>query len=311
MTKFFFICFFTLIIAKIDAQFLNSPSDSVWKKYSKELYLGVGGVQFLGDLGGQAGSGKKVGLGDMNLHTTSWEVHLGFRKQFHPLFATSSQFTYGYFEANDGYTTNFERSIRNLGVRSVLIDFSQRLEFIYFSKYKEKVKNEKIKKSRFQLYTFTGIGLVYFNPKGFFPSEASVSGDSYVFYGDDNWHQLRALRTEGQGYVNGSKRYKKISAVIPFGFGAQKSISQKSCIKLELTYVKTFTDYMDDVSSAPYYDYIGNGVPASPNQLYFSDPSWKQELTSSGKARGGKGNDCYFYASFSIVRALGLKEKKK
>lgn len=276
------------------AQFLNLNPEEWFSKYKHELHVGLGGTQFLGDLGGQNGKGKTVGIGDMDFRSTEYEVHLGYRYRLHPLVALTTNLYAGKYFGSDDYTSNWRRNYRNITVRGTLLDLSQRVEFIYFSKYKLDYKKDKTIYKRFEAYAYTGIGMILFNPLG-------VSN-----YGD--LARLHDLRTEGQGYPNGTKEYKRYSAVIPFGFGIQKNVSRRNSIRFELTYVKTFTDYMDD-TSGKYFSYQYNWITASPEQVYYSNPSEDWATFKNGDPRGGKGKDCYFYASFSFVKTLGLRKR--
>ena len=60
---------------------------------------------------------------------------------------------------------------------------------------------------------------------------------------------LQPLSTEGQGLIAGKKTYRSLQLAIPFGIGAEYALNEDMRIGLELGYRKTFTDYIDDVSS--------------------------------------------------------------
>lgn len=296
MKIFFFSCFILISFSHEAQFFFKRSTDISWHTYRKQLYYGFGCTQFLGDLGGGSGPGKKFGMGDINWRATNFEIHYGFRYQFHPLFATSTCLHFGKYRASDHYTTNYRRNARQIDIKSTLIDFSQHFEFIYYSTYQQKEKKGKFKVARYEAYLYTGIGLAYFNPQG---------GPGTKYEGT----YLRPLSTEGQGYPNGAKAYKPYTAIIPFGFGFQKSISRRRSIKLEFSYIKTFTDYMDD-TSGKYYSYWANNTSSPQEAVYFTNPSENWTLFKNGDPRGGKGKDCYFYASFSFVKSMGMKKKR-
>jgi len=300
--------------SKSFAQFLNKEPDEIWRKYRFEWFIGGGGTQMLGDLGGRNKPGIKFGLGDINWANTRWETHAGLRYQISPLFATSCFLSYGRFFSTDRREQVYDkRQERNIEVETLFIEFSQRAEFIFYSSYKKnKKKSSTLAWNRIHAYTFLGVGMFFYKPFGY-------SGL------DGKWGPLRSLKTEGQGYPGGAKPYGLFSMNIPFGFGIQKSISKRRSIKLELTYNKTFTDYLDDVSTN-YYIYndpaVNQPLP-SPETLELADPSgqWSSDQYyeyvyinqkhKHGEPRGGKGKDCYFYASFSFVKALGLRKELK
>lgn len=82
-------------------------------------------------------------------------------------------------------------------------------------------------RSVFNTYAFAGIGLLYSNPK------AELDGET---------HALQPLKTEGVSYS-------KFQFVIPFGLGTRVMISPFFNIAFEGSFRKTFTDYLDDVST--------------------------------------------------------------
>lgn len=314
MNKSLIVLMMLLVNIFAEAQFLNKEPDEIWRKYRFETYIGGGGTQMLGDLGGRNKPGIKFGLGDLNWANTRWETHAGLRFQISPLWATSCFFSFGRLFSTDRRDQVYDkRQTRNIEVITTTAEFSERVEFIFYSTYKKnKKKSSNLAWNRMHAYTFLGLGVFYYNPLG----RSSLSGIRVP---------LQPLKTEGQGYPGGAKPYGLFSMNIPFGFGIQKSISKRRSIKLELTYNKTFTDYIDDVSTN-YYIYNDPAVdqtPPRPESLEFADPSgyWVSDENGDynyvdqkhkhGEPRGGKGKDCYFYASFSFVKALGLRKELK
>ncbi len=97
------ILFFLLLLVNIlaKAQLLNKEPDEIWRKYRFEWFVGCGGTQMLGDLGGRGRPGIKFGLGDINWANTRWETHAGLRYQISPLFATSCFLSYGMLFSTD------------------------------------------------------------------------------------------------------------------------------------------------------------------------------------------------------------------
>lgn len=84
-------------------------------------------------------------------------------------------------------------------------------------------------------YVFAGGAMFHVKP---FTADA---GGTKVF--------LQPLSTEGQGFVAGKGNYKSTQFAIPFGFGAEYLITEDIRIGLEVGLRKTFTDYIDDVST--------------------------------------------------------------
>ena len=89
----------------------------------------------------------------------------------------------------------------------------------------------------FSPFIFTGVSLFNFNPK----AEAS----------DGQWYTLQELGTEGQGTTSFQNRkpYSLTQLSIPFGGGVKIGVSDDFNIIIEYGLRKTFTDYIDDVST--------------------------------------------------------------
>lgn len=79
----------------------------------------------------------------------------------------------------------------------------------------------------FNVYGFAGIGLMYFNPK------ADYQGTTY---------SLADLNTELVDYST-------VTVVVPMGLGVRFRLGPFMNLSLEGGYRKTFTDYLDDVST--------------------------------------------------------------
>jgi hypothetical protein len=98
-------------------------------------------------------------------------------------------------------------------------------------------------RDRFIPYVFGGIGVTHFNPQGKYNGQ---------------WYELAPLRTEGKGYS-------RWSPIIPFGLGVRIKCLSSLDLLLEVGFRKTFTDYLDDVSSHEFQsvDSFSNPVAAA------------------------------------------------
>lgn len=85
-------------------------------------------------------------------------------------------------------------------------------------------------------YVFAGGALFHFKPTAIDPAGNRVL--------------LQPLSTEGQGFIAGKKEYKLTQFSIPFGIGAEYALTEDLRVGLELGFRKTFTDYIDDVSTS-------------------------------------------------------------
>src|SRR6185295_10199877 len=124
------------------------------------------------------------------------------------------------------------------------------------------------------MYGFAGIGVFYFNPKTVYRGKV---------------YDLRSLLTEGQGIVPGRGKYSLIQPCIPLGVGFKYTIDRKWGLGLELGLRKTFTDYIDDVSTT-YFDFAGYNVPNAAELSAIADPSLHDPAagaaTGAGQQRG-------------------------
>ena len=111
----------------------------------------------------------------------------------------------------------------------------------------------------YEIIGFVGVGAFYYNPKGKNP----VNGA---------WMPLRPLHTEGQGLPGGPKQYSKFSISIPMGVAYRLTLQKKWSLGFEINYRKTFTDYIDDVSTV-YYDKFELQQAYGSNSVIMSDPS--------------------------------------
>lgn len=279
------------------SQVSNFNGQRNWTKNKKEISFGVGATQFLGDLGGQDQIGRDYSLVDIDLPSTGMNVFFGYRYRWHPYWSMKSNFTVGLIRGSDEHTQDIIRNSRNLHFRSPIFDFQQRIEFILFSKEKfgnrfniAGTKYTRMHEKSTQLYFFTGLGLTCFNP------QASFNG---------SWINLRPLRTEGQGLQDGPEKYLPVTANIPFGFGMRWAVSEVWRIGFEATYMKTFTDYMDDVSGNYYYNPT---VQTSPEAIYLSNPALSN-LTwfNHGEKRGDDELDAFFYLNFIVTKNITYK----
>ncbi len=286
------------------AQFSNFNTQKNWSMNKKEFVFGGGSTQFLGDLGGQSGIGKDYSLADIDWKSTSYNFTIAFRYRFHPNFATTSSLNFGAYKASDFLTDNFFRNKRQINIKSTLLSFSQRFEYIVFANEKVGKRNnipglKGMKDKNTQVYVFSGAGLAYYEPR------SGANGSNFKLYKEGI--KLRPLSTEGQGKPGGfGDSYKSVTAIIPFGIGYRVGISRMWRVAIEATYFKTFTDYMDDVSTE-YYSYTINNTTASTDQIFFSNPSEDWTSFTNGDKRGDKQKDAFFYVNLTFAKNVTYK----
>lgn len=294
LTTLAFIC----AVSAIFAQHTNFNTQRNWSLNKKEILFGIGATQFTGDLGGRNQVGKDYSINDIDIPSTGIGGMIGFRYRFHPFWATTTTLNAGLLRGNDAFTNEVIRESRNLHFRSLYFELQQRIEVIVFA-------NEKFgsryrlpghigfKDHNQQVYLFTGAGVSYFNPK------AQYEG---------SWVALRPLGTEGQGLEDGPKEYLPVTGTIPFGVGVRFGLGRMWRIGVEATYVKTFSDYIDDVHGT----YVDPALLSSPAAQYLSNPannntSW----FAPGQQRGDKNNDAYYNLNIVAYRNITYKDYAK
>jgi len=148
------------------------------------------------------------------------------RKPLSRWFTARAGVNFGSIEAADRYNRDYLKP-RNLSFFTRIKEAYAGLEFNFLN----------ITKSRFTPYLYGGIAVFHFNP--------------WAYDNDGNKVHLRPLSTEGQGIADfpSQKPYKLTQIALPFGAGIRYAVSDNVNIGVEFSQRKTFTDYLDDVSS--------------------------------------------------------------
>ncbi len=303
-------CFllFLVITANSYAQFFARKND--WKKERKEIYIGGGVNNFLGDLGGKDRIGTDYSYADLELSLTRPSATIGYRYRLSEHWASRTDFAYLGVKGDDKLTAEQFRHNRNLHFKSNLYELNTNIEFAYaFGRHGNKYHIKSTFKRRYKAYTSyiyfsVGIGVFYFNPK------AKYGG---------KWIPLQPLGTEGQGLMGGpGKKYSRVSVSIPFCVGYRLAISKKWTIGIEYNFRKTFTDYIDDVSKSYYPDMAYYKQQRGSIATYLADPSLGDvpnatapNADGTGAQRGDKQKDSYMALELKIGMILKQKRKKK
>ena len=83
----------------------------------------------------------------------------------------------------------------------------------------------------------------------------------------------------GQGTpVNAAAPYGRVSVAVPFGMGYRWAVGRKMSVSLEVGFRKTFTDYLDDVST----------TYADPNVLATYNGTLSAQLSNRSKTAGDR-----------------------
>ena len=278
----------------------NFTTSDYWKGQRKEFFFGIGATNFLGDLGGLDRIGTDYSFIDLEWATTRPSGHIGYRYRLKPWISTKTILQYGLLMGSDQLTNEPARHYRNLNFKTHLVELSQHIELIIFNNEhygkRHSIRGLKGMRNKNDLvYVFSGITGFLFIP---------MSQDGTM---------LGPLNTEGQGLPGGPDDYGLFNWGIPFGMGWKIGLDRIWRLSFELSYTKTFTDYLDDVSGV-YYDNSAIEAAYGADAAHYADPSSGvfQGWTGEGEMRGdSKHKDAYFFFNISIVRNLQQARYKK
>ena len=169
-------------------------------------------------------------------------VGLIARVKLHPNLSWRTGAAIGHIQAADQYNRDYLKP-RNLSFNTTIKELHTGLE----------VSLTNLETKRVSPYVYGGGAIFHFNPW----TNDQLNEKIY----------LQPLGTEGQGlpeYPN-RKKYKLTQFALAFGGGVRVNVSDHFNVGFELSQRKTFTDYLDDVSTS-YADeqvlLLGNGAQA-------------------------------------------------
>jgi len=276
-------------------------SAQIWKRYRKQVTLGVGATNFFGDLGGGDDIGTKD-FTDVDIAATRMTINAGFKYQLTKNFTARANLTWGLLRGDDKFTDEKFRNQRNLNFRSNIWEGSIMGElYILQNSRNGSFRLRGIRGNnglKMDIYLLGGVGLMYFNPKGQLPN-----GD---------WIALQPIGTEGQGLPGQKSKYNRTTLTIPIGIGIAKSIDRYWTIGLEIVYRNTFSDYIDDVGGN-FYDteaiIKANGGDRSIEPLISSGVNGNG---IQGEKRGGSdSNDSFMTGTITITKKLLARRRSR
>ena len=188
-----------------------------------ELVLAGGGMSYLGDLNNQSALGMpRLGFG------------VGVRSRLDNRWSLRASLSHGSVGCEQDY---LER--RNLSFRSNVTELAAVVEFDF------RPYGPGATESPWTPYLFGGLGVFHFNPKASY-----IDAEGVV-----QWVALQPLRTEGQGSAAYPERrqYPLTQVCLPVGLGVRCRLGKNISLAAEYGFRKTWTDYLDDVSTT----YVG------------------------------------------------------
>ncbi len=244
-------------------------SERTFSQYN-EVGIQLGISRYKGELSPHSFDAKFIHFGGGVFFRHNWNLHWSW----------IAELNYGKVSGDDSrLKTSFEQN-RNLNFYSTIWDLTPGIEFNFF-RYETGSSNYP-----FTPYIFTGISVFKFNPKS-----AGV--------------ELQPLGTEGQGLPGRPNQYRRVSFAIPIGGGIKISVGQSVGIGIQVSARRTFTDYLDDVSTT-YPDLNNLRANRGADAAYYSDPgAFNDSLPNypvyEGKQRGTPSDkDWYLFGTFTL-----------
>lgn len=253
-----------------------------------ELLATGGSSHFLGDLGGKPGLGTND-FSDIDWKSTRYMGGLGVRLNVSNRFSLRALGYYTRLSADDKYTNNVERRMRNLNFFSSVWGANAVVEY-HFNLSQNNL-------SDYKWYVFAGGEYFMFNPKTRYNGQVV---------------ELQPLGTEGQYFLPGKTPYKLSAPSIPFGLGYKFKFMRNSYLSFQIDARKTFTDYIDDAST----QFVDKAALAASNGQMAADLSDRSNpdgriigFSDPGTIRANpNNNDNFFFFSISYNLILGNQD---
>lgn len=221
--------------------------------------------------------------GELNEHIFNRDFnHLAFggffRHNWNRHWSWKLAVNYGKISGDDALAESGFANDRNLSFHSNILEVSPQVEFNFFP---YETGNPYY---RFSPYIFTGLAFFHFNPK------ADLGGETY---------ELQPLTTEGQ-----SSPYRRFQVALPIGGGIKFSVGRIG-IGLEVGARRTYTDYLDDVSTV-YPDFARLQSEKGTTAVLLSDRSYSSRDSAAifpvtGKHRGNEQDkDWYLFGGITL-----------
>ncbi len=195
-----------------------------FSQYYWEVGGSLGASNYLGEMGGEENTRKDF-IADLKFEKTKFAAGAFVRYKAHPVISVKGALNYCRIAGDDALSTNPGRNGRNLSFRNDIFELSCEGEYFFYEI--NDLGHTYRYRNNFRLYGFLGVAGFFSNPK------ANLNG---------TWYALQPLKTEAVDYS-------RIGVAIPSGIGLYFTIEKKYRIGWELGWRKTFTDYLDDVST--------------------------------------------------------------
>ncbi len=259
--------------------------------FSQKAEIGAfGGItNYLGDLSPVAFAPSE----------TQWATGLVYKYNPRWHFSIRAAATYGLITGSDERNNAGQefRIRRNLSFRSYITEASLMGEWNILGWQGESYTR------KLSPYLEAGFAIFHFSPQAFYNGQ---------------WIDLQPLGTEGQGLPSqkGITTYRLTQISIPLGVGIKFRMGEHWCVSADCAMRKTFTDYLDDVST-----FFPNRAEMlavkGQTALNLSDRSYEVATDSTklhfskGQIRGDlKNKDWYFFPGITITYKLNVNKQE-
>lgn len=186
---------------------------------------------------------------------------------------------------------------RNLHFESPVYEFGLVTEF-YLNRF-----FTKLDKFNLNIYLTSGVNVFRFDPRAFFEGQMV---------------DLPELSTEGQGLANypDKKPYSQTQISIPLGIGFSFNLTDNFQLGFEVAPRMTFTDYLDDVSTA-YVDPVELVEQRGLVAAQLANRTWEvvnhdnSRLTEGSQRGNPNNNDWYLYTGIHFGYVISNKKVSK
>lgn len=237
----------------------------------------AGTAYYIGDIRPESHIPDKISLGG----------GLIYRYNFNDRLAFKANILYGRVYGDDQNSDDPWRENRNLSFRSDIFEVAGQIEINFLS---YEIGDERRPSTP---YIFMGLGIFRFNPQAEF---------------NDRWVDLQPLGTEGQSIDGFEDRYNLTQITVPFGIGFKFNIIGNLGAAVEWGMRRTFTDYIDDVST----NYVDAGILEEENgplSALLADRSLEPLGPDGTNTRMQRGEttreDWYIFTGFMLTYKIG------
>ncbi len=238
-------------------------------------------------------AGASYYLGDLNtvhFNQSSPALGLAIRQNIDRRFSYKAQALYLMLRSDERESKDSIANNRGLHFRSPIYEISGQIEFNFLP---YETGNPLYSWTPF---VYTGISFFRYNPQA-----ENIDGQ---------WVNLQELGTEGQSTTihPDRKKYSLTQMAIPIGGGLKIAVNENFNVIMEYGIRKTFTDYIDDVSTT-YVDAKPSEWNVNSDNFWFSDPN-ERDYPYMKERGDSEEKDWYSYMAVTLSFKLNTNSTK-